>query len=223
MEVMTLSPEDNLIFLSLHLSKHDSGVLKLVADIAGLLAANARSLDWPYVMQTARRWGTQPMLYFALQRASSLQAAPVPAEVLDTLRPVWWVRWSVPVLLRQDYPLFSAGDTSVAYSLAHCLMTGEPRRALNAYSFYIRSAFGAHPPKASPRGGGNRMLPLATRIAMARGVAWTGVVTALAFFRWIRQQSVGFMFRESRMFRPHPAGTYGNTSVRVHPRNAVKG
>jgi hypothetical protein len=87
-----LSPEDNLLFLIVHLSKHSSQLLKFLSDIAELLKKYQDTLNWDYIVASARSWETGTAAYHTLKRAQDLLGAPVPARVLETLKPGLWRR-----------------------------------------------------------------------------------------------------------------------------------
>lgn len=99
---MTLSPEDNLLYLSHHFSKHSDHILRLLNDIVELLKKFNGTLDWDYAIQTAREWGIGTVLYYTLKRAQEMLGAPVPAPVFRTLRPKAWRRWLLEFVTSPD-------------------------------------------------------------------------------------------------------------------------
>jgi hypothetical protein len=82
-----LSPEDELLYLSYHLTKHDSESIKFLCDVAELVRKHAASLDWGYFIETARSWEIQHAVHYSLSLARRLLGAPVPQGVLKELRP----------------------------------------------------------------------------------------------------------------------------------------
>jgi hypothetical protein len=82
-EVLTFSPEDTVLLLSVHGSKHLWERLGWIADIAAL---SSRPLDWGLVLERARRWGIQRMVLLGAGLAAQLFSAPSPNEVADCLK-----------------------------------------------------------------------------------------------------------------------------------------
>lgn len=80
-EVQSLSPEDLLLSLCVHGSKHLWERLAWVCDVAELVNSHP-SLDWHWVLRQARGAGTERMLYLGLRLAHELLDASVPAEIV---------------------------------------------------------------------------------------------------------------------------------------------
>jgi hypothetical protein len=76
-EVLTLAPEDMLLSLCAHGSKHLWERLAWVCDIAEWLAAHPQ-LEWPELLARAERTGQERMLLVGLQLAAELLDAPLP-------------------------------------------------------------------------------------------------------------------------------------------------
>jgi hypothetical protein len=76
-EVKTLSPEDLLVALCVHGTKHFWERLAWVCDVAELLNSNP-NLDWPLTLGLARDARVERMLLLALGLASELLGAPLP-------------------------------------------------------------------------------------------------------------------------------------------------
>jgi hypothetical protein len=55
-DIMVLSPEDNLLFLSNNLSKQDSRILRSLCDLAELFKKYDGILDWDYIINPAHYW-----------------------------------------------------------------------------------------------------------------------------------------------------------------------
>ena len=130
---LILSPEDNLLFMANHLSKHDSHLLKFLGDIAELLKKYKGSLDWDYITESAHSWQIAPAVYYSLRRAKDLIGAPVPGTALEALKPKAWRWWLLDFLIGQKTfvsPIKGErlrGETS---TLARCLMMRRPRQML---------------------------------------------------------------------------------------------
>ncbi|HEX7956019.1 MAG TPA: nucleotidyltransferase family protein [Pyrinomonadaceae bacterium] len=80
-EVRTLAPEDLLLALSVHGTKHLWERLAWVCDVAALVNSQT-NLDWPSILDRARASRVERMLRLALRLARGLLGARLPAEVL---------------------------------------------------------------------------------------------------------------------------------------------
>lgn len=134
---LTLSPEDNLLFLAYHLTKHDSGLLKLLCDVAELLKKYEKSLDWDHIKGKARSWQIESAVYYSLKRAQDLLGAPLPASVLATIEPGAVRRRLLDLLVSQEAfvsPVKGKRLRNETIALAHSLMLKGPRQTLAALS-----------------------------------------------------------------------------------------
>jgi hypothetical protein len=128
-----LSPEDNLLFLATHLCKHSDELLKFLGDIAELLKKYQDTLDWDYIVASARSWQTDIAVYYAARRAKDLLGAPVSAFNLAALKPGLWRRFLLGLLVsREDYitPNESNRLRQWTSALARGLMMRHPRQTL---------------------------------------------------------------------------------------------
>lgn len=83
-EVRCLSPEDLLLALSVHGTKHLWERLAWVCDVAALV--NSRpNLDWPLVLRMARESRVERMLFLALRLARGLAGAELPEGLISKL------------------------------------------------------------------------------------------------------------------------------------------
>jgi len=80
--VSYLSPEDLLLLLSVHGSKHIWRRLNWVADVAALIDAHP-SLDWKLVLVRAKRWRCKRRLLSAVLLAESLYGLELPKDIRD--------------------------------------------------------------------------------------------------------------------------------------------
>ncbi|HEX5501674.1 MAG TPA: nucleotidyltransferase family protein [Thermomicrobiales bacterium] len=92
-----LPAEELLVFLALHLAKHDLGKLRLLADVDRLVRREA-ALDWPGVLALAANWRAAHLTYFALAHARLLFGTPAPPAALRALAPPAWRRRLVGAL-----------------------------------------------------------------------------------------------------------------------------
>ena len=79
-----LSPEDLLIVLCVHGSKHAWEQLKWVCDVAELLRAN-HLLDWNYIFLSASKWRCTRLVLMGLSLAHHRLDVALPTKVLDQL------------------------------------------------------------------------------------------------------------------------------------------
>lgn len=83
----SLSLEDILFHLAIHIRKHRYVGLRWLVDVSEMLRSFGAGLSWPYLLALAQRTGARTLLYMTLQLAHDVMDAPVPQQVLDTLRP----------------------------------------------------------------------------------------------------------------------------------------
>lgn len=81
-ETLQLPPEEELIFLAAHGSKHHWAALGWVLDIARLIEVHA-GLDWERVWSLARETGSERMVMLALRVAVEFTQVKLPANVLE--------------------------------------------------------------------------------------------------------------------------------------------
>ena len=83
----SLSLEDILFHLTIHIRKHRYVGLRWLVDVSEMLRSFGADLDWPYLLKLAQRTGARTLLYMTLQLAHDVMGAPVPPRALDALRP----------------------------------------------------------------------------------------------------------------------------------------
>ena len=146
--LMPLPSEETLLFLALHLPKHDLGVLRLIADIDRLLRVEGGGIDWDRVLSTAARWRVSQFLYFALHRARVTLGSPVPEAVMRRLRPHAWRRTAVELLAPPQSLLAPPAHGRLRYNryrLAYCAMVSPLARSLQTYAYYLFAEYGEAP------------------------------------------------------------------------------
>jgi hypothetical protein len=165
-----------LVYLATHLPKHDTGVLRLLADIDHLIAREHDELDWEYTVRLATTWHADGMLYFTLTLAAALLSSPIPAGVLQQLKPPPWKRATVPFLvgpetiLRPPEPQHLRANR---FRIAYCLMLRRGGRELRSYWHYIMM-----PPRVAPP---SRLLDIAQWLRQPfDGIAWTALALGSA-------------------------------------------
>jgi len=83
--ILTLSPEDLLLILCVHGSKHLWRRLSLLCDVAELIHAH-KKMNWGQVMEWAATLGSERMLFLGLYLANDLLGAALPEGVLHKVR-----------------------------------------------------------------------------------------------------------------------------------------
>ncbi len=137
-DVLTFSPEDLLLLLSIHGAKHLWMNLGWICDLARLLALQ-RQLDWDHVVYQARKTSCYRLLLLGLFLANDLLRAPLPKELHHQLEntPV------VKVLARKIYQWLLAdpngGPDGFSAALFH-LRTRERLREGLRYSLSLALA-----------------------------------------------------------------------------------
>jgi hypothetical protein len=83
--VLSPSLEDMLLILCMHGSRHVWTRLEWICDVAELLRVH-QGMDWRWVMEQARKLGSERMLFLGLLLASDLLGAAIPDEVMQKVR-----------------------------------------------------------------------------------------------------------------------------------------
>lgn len=105
-DIPVLKQEVLILFLCAHLAFHHvfDGLL-LLCDLFLVLRRDADRIDWDRLIDLANRCQCRRALYYSLSFVKALMAAPMPAEILDRLRPPAWTRALMPtsrLLFRDD-------------------------------------------------------------------------------------------------------------------------
>lgn len=97
-DVLSLSPEDLLLHLCLHLGyqHHLSLGLRGLYDISKVLHNNDKLLDWQKMVSIARKWGVDRVVWLTLSLAQDLLYAEIPWQVLSDLQPTEIEPWVLP-------------------------------------------------------------------------------------------------------------------------------
>ncbi|MHB8837186.1 MAG: nucleotidyltransferase domain-containing protein [Candidatus Methylomirabilia bacterium] len=88
-QASVLCPEDNLLFLCLHTSKHlfSGGGLRPLYDISRVILHYREEMDWEQVRARAKRWRAERCVYAALTLAGEMFGVFPPGELLNALLP----------------------------------------------------------------------------------------------------------------------------------------
>ena len=133
----TLSPEDNLLYLSNNLSKQKAQILKSLGDISELLKKYEGGLDWDYVIESAGSWQIESSVYFSLKRVKDLLGISVPESVLSALKPALWRRGAIEFLTSRSgfvSPIRSVKLRNETSAVVHSLMMKHVNQILAALS-----------------------------------------------------------------------------------------
>ncbi len=84
--IRTLAPEDLVLYLCAHGSKHFWQRLAWICDVAETLRTHGAALDWPLLVRRARTLHAGRMLLLGLQLASDLLGATLPEPVKEAAR-----------------------------------------------------------------------------------------------------------------------------------------
>jgi len=123
--VRLLAPEDNLLQVCLHTAKHSyvrAPGFRLHLDVDRIV--HYQSIDWELFLQRVLALQVKTAVYFSLAIPAALFSTPIPAHVLDALRPpVWKEKWITTWLNRGG--LFNPDEkkfSRVAYVLFTTLL-----------------------------------------------------------------------------------------------------
>jgi hypothetical protein len=123
--VLNISPEDLLVILCAHGSKHLWGRLLWICDIGELIRSNA-SLDWQQTMRSARKSGSQRMVLLGLYLAKTLLGTVIPDDVMRAIQTDRVLKPLAQELLQGAFP-------------ADAAMIGQLKNYSHAlYPFFIR-------------------------------------------------------------------------------------
>jgi len=89
---LMLSPEDQLVQLSVHANKHGYDRLIWLKDLDLVLRRQGETLDWRQCRATAKREGVVASVWYSLALAAHLFETPIPPPALASLRPLPLVR-----------------------------------------------------------------------------------------------------------------------------------
>lgn len=141
--VLALSPEDNLLYLAYHVTKHWDMPLRRLCDIGQLLAKYETSLNWPYIVQALPGTGTRGFFCCSVARAHRLLGAPVPPTLLQSIAPGPATRFLLERVASDSCFLgLSRRLGPERAELAHCLMHTGMRRKVQAYLYHILGSSG---------------------------------------------------------------------------------
>lgn len=88
-QASVLCPEDNLLFLCLHASKHlfSGGGLRPLYDISAVIRHHGEEIDWKEVRVRGRQWGIERCVYAALTLAGEMFGVSLPESLMKSVQP----------------------------------------------------------------------------------------------------------------------------------------
>ena len=87
-KLLSLSPNDILLYLCFHNAKHFFAfTLRPYCDIQTTILHFSSELDWEKILERAKKWGWERGVYLSLRLAKEFVGAEVPNHVLDALKP----------------------------------------------------------------------------------------------------------------------------------------
>lgn len=90
---LALSPEDQVLTLSVHVHRHGFTRLIWLKDIDLLIRKHIRRLDWQKVIAGAREEGAEASLWVTLSFLQQMFSTPLPREIMPALKPNWALQW----------------------------------------------------------------------------------------------------------------------------------
>jgi hypothetical protein len=133
--VRLLAPEDNLLQVCLHTAKHSyvrAPGFRLHLDVDRIV--HYQAIDWELFLQRVLALQVKTAVYFSLALPAALFAAPIPARVLEALRPpAWKEKWIAAWLNRAG--LFNPDEkkfSRAGYILFTALLYDDARGLLRA-------------------------------------------------------------------------------------------
>jgi hypothetical protein len=85
-EALTLSPEDLLIYLCLHISKENYNQLLWLIDISEVIHYYSKTLDWQLILEKAEKYKIRLLVHRVLSLVDRLFGPPIPDSVLVGMR-----------------------------------------------------------------------------------------------------------------------------------------
>jgi hypothetical protein len=177
-----LSSEDNLIYLAIGLFRDNIKKLKYYGDITALLKIYRDTLDWNYIVASAKSLGIETSLYYSLKWAQEFLDAPFPAPVIRTLRPAPWRRCLIEIIINSRTP----------FSLVKWRKLNDENSAL-VYSLMMSRTSQSLAVLAKYRGDGRRA-------AWLRTIVWIILVFGIALYSKTVNSLCRFCARLKRAF-----------------------
>lgn len=141
-DVMALSPEDHLLYLCLHTSKHLFDGMGLISfcDISRLIRHYGEELDWKQVRLGGERWGIEKSVHTALTLAAQMLGVYPPQDLMEAVQPIA-VDQRLMLLGREQ--IFACGhrtpdDPGVSSTIAHLF---GPHENKSKAALFLRRVF----------------------------------------------------------------------------------
>ena len=98
-KLRVLSPEDTLIYLSSNLFRDNGQQLRYVCDITALIIKHKNNINWNYLTNQTRLLGINTQTYYALKWAHEICEAPLPNELIQSMKPPFFRRRLIEFLM----------------------------------------------------------------------------------------------------------------------------
>lgn len=137
--IKVLSPEDNMLFLMVHMHKHSDNTLKSLIDVMLMIKKYQGILDWDYILKSARSWEVEIGIYYALRWSKELLGAPVPSSLLRELKPGVLRKWILGSLISRNSlisPIKNEKLRIEKWNLVNSLMRRHFRQSLTVLSHF---------------------------------------------------------------------------------------
>jgi putative nucleotidyltransferase-like protein len=136
-----LSPEDLLVYISLHaalLHNFDEKGVRPLLDVVAIVEHYGSALDWSAVAERSRQWGVERSAYLTLELARREAGAAIPQTFLDDLKPS---RISEAVLKAARAQLFNDPGLRLDPVSPHSIALSWTKRGfLRRFVFGVREA-----------------------------------------------------------------------------------
>lgn len=92
---LALSPEDQVLMLSIHLHRHGFNRLIWFKDIDLFLRRYERDLDWELIFANAKAEGAESSLWYTFRLLGKMFNSPVSDDAISRLKPNPFIRWTL--------------------------------------------------------------------------------------------------------------------------------
>jgi hypothetical protein len=140
-EVSVLCPEDLLLYLCLHTSKHlfEMG-LKPLYDIFETIRYYGKEIDWKQVQLRSEQWGEAKCVYLTFRLARELLGASVPDDLMKAIKPSDFDERFMVLAKEQIFAYRHRNSDGLSLSPNIAQLWGS-KRLLNKGTLFLRRAF----------------------------------------------------------------------------------
>jgi hypothetical protein len=140
-EVSVLCPEDLLLYLCLHTSKHlfEMG-LKPLYDIFETIRYYGKEIDWKQVQLRSEQWGEAKCVYLTFRLARELLGASIPDDLTKAIKPSDFDERFMVLAKEQIFAYRHRNSDGLSLSPNIAQLWGS-KRLLNKGTLFLRRAF----------------------------------------------------------------------------------